>query len=506
MKTTSPLVSIIIPTYNSDTTIIQAIESVFKQSFTDYEVIVIDDGSTDKTKEILSEYINQHKIVYQYQKNTGCGAARNAGIALAKGVFIAFLDSDDCWDQKKLETQIAVFNDNPSCVVCYGEVRTFTGNNNGVQDVTRTPITKPRSGKVLPYFIFHNIITLSSAVVRKDLLQKVGNFDEDRKIMYVEDYDLWLKLAPLGTFYFTAEPLTFYRLKKNESLSAKQSHINHKKILHVFSKRLVYGPSKVKPWYALGLGITFIKHALYPFQVLKKLGVINVFQEVKRRILLRVHVVFYPLLVRRLVNKKFDDSKTLCDFAYNKTFGILIPGQIKSEIKTFLSVLFPLNIKNVLEVGTAHGGNLFLLTKIAENTGKIISIDLPGGEFGGGYFEQKKYVYENFATEKQKVFLFREDSHTQSVLRKVEDVLGGEKLDLLFIDADHTYEGVKKDFEMYSPLVRTGGIVAFHDIAKSPAENYGVEKFWNEIKDNFKHQEIIEDPDQLGYGIGVLYF
>jgi len=91
-------------------------------------------------------------------------------------------------------------------------------------------------------------------------------------------------------------------------------------------------------------------------------------------------------------------------------------------------------------------------------------------------------------------------------LEIIKKILGDSKLDLLFIDGDHTYEGVKRDFEMYSPLVRKGGIITFHDIVPGPPENVGgVPTFWNEIKQNFTYKEIVKDWRQGGYGIGVIY-
>jgi predicted O-methyltransferase YrrM len=91
-------------------------------------------------------------------------------------------------------------------------------------------------------------------------------------------------------------------------------------------------------------------------------------------------------------------------------------------------------------------------------------------------------------------------------LKEVERILGGEKVDFLFVDGDHTYEGVKRDFEMYSPLVRKGGIIAFHDICLHPPETRcEVSKFWNEIKHGYKYVEIVEDWSQKWAGIGVLY-
>ncbi len=160
----------------------------------------------------------------------------------------------------------------------------------------------------------------------------------------------------------------------------------------------------------------------------------------------------------------------------------------------------------VLEIGTAGGGTLFLFTRVADTEAKIISIDLPGGPFGGGYPKWKTSLYKSFARRGQRIYLLRRDSHDPRTLEGVKKILGGEKVDFLFIDGDHTYEGVKKDFEMYSPLVRRGGIIAFHDIVPGLPENVGsVPEFWNQIKAKHKHLEIVEDCNQGGFGIGVLY-
>ena len=171
-----------------------------------------------------------------------------------------------------------------------------------------------------------------------------------------------------------------------------------------------------------------------------------------------------------------------------------------------LNILRPISPNNILEIGTARGGSLLLWTRIASEDATIISIDLPGGSFGGGYPLLRKLVYSNFGKVRQKIILIRGNSHDSKTLGKVKCILQSSKLDFLFIDGDHSYEGVKRDFEMYSPLVRKGGIIAFHDIVPGPPEKVGgVPKFWQEIKHKFKHIEIVKDWGQGGYGIGVLY-
>ena len=191
----------------------------------------------------------------------------------------------------------------------------------------------------------------------------------------------------------------------------------------------------------------------------------------------------------------------LVDKTLNSWGKIIAPLQIRSEMITLLNFLKQKKPKVILEIGTAKGGTLFLFSRIASNDAKIISLDLPHGEFGGGYSIFKIPLYKSFAQDKQKIYLVREDSHKNKTLNKITSILGDNKIDLLFIDGDHTYKGVKKDFEMYSPLVKKTGIIVFHDIAKieKPTE---VRKFWKQIKGS--KQEIIEDQNQGWGGIGIL--
>ena len=183
----------------------------------------------------------------------------------------------------------------------------------------------------------------------------------------------------------------------------------------------------------------------------------------------------------------------------------LKPLQVKSEISYLCKVVQELNPKKIVEIGSASGGTLFLFAHIASPE-KIVSVDLPAGSFGGGYPYWKIPLFESLAT-KNVVQLIRADSHKEETLGKIRSLLKEEKVDFLFIDGDHTYQGVKQDFQMYSPFVKKGGIVAFHDIVKhDPTSGCEVDRFWNEIKPTYRHIEIIEKQDQKWAGIGVLYF
>lgn len=206
--------------------------------------------------------------------------------------------------------------------------------------------------------------------------------------------------------------------------------------------------------------------------------------------------------------KKINDIKDAIEFAISfQYFAFSIKtGQVKYEIIKLLEILKDLNPKIILEIGTAGGETLFLFTKIANPEAIVISVDLPGGSFGGGYAKWKIPVYHSFAKERQKLKLIRADSHNPNTLELIKIVLDGRMVDFLFIDGDHTYEGVKRDFNMYLSLVKEGGIIAFHDIIKhSPKSTCNVNKFWNEIKTDYEYLEIIKDIKQNWAGIGVIY-
>ncbi len=179
--------------------------------------------------------------------------------------------------------------------------------------------------------------------------------------------------------------------------------------------------------------------------------------------------------------------------------------QAKEEIKDLVQTVATIKPKIVVEIGTNMGGSLFCFTKVSLPNALIISIDLPEGLGGGGYPLHRGDFYHSFASQEQKMFLYRLDSHKTLTLEKLKQTLNGEKIDFLFLDGDHAYEGIKQDFEWYTPLVRSGGIIAFHDIKPTLPNNWiQVGRFWNEIKQDYVHKEIISDEVSWG-GIGVLY-
>jgi len=197
-------------------------------------------------------------------------------------------------------------------------------------------------------------------------------------------------------------------------------------------------------------------------------------------------------------------AKKATDFLFNTHGHLIKPKQIRWEITETAKIVENLKPKTVLEIGTAKGGTLFLWSRLASEDATIVSIDMPW-ENGGGYPNWKTDLYQKFSSPKQKLTLLRADSHQTSTLENLRSIIAKDEIDLLFIDGDHTYDGVKKDYEMYSPLVRDGGIIAMHDIAKHDLNpECQVDRFWKEIKQGKNTKEFIISPPADWGGIGVI--
>ena len=182
----------------------------------------------------------------------------------------------------------------------------------------------------------------------------------------------------------------------------------------------------------------------------------------------------------------------------------ILMAQARSEIVELAKILEAFGPKRSMEIGTNYGGTLFLLCNLSPLDARIISVDLPLGPFGGGYPRRKAPLFRRFPRGRQKLHLLRGDSHSPETKQHILEILDGEKLDYLFLDGDHTYNGVQRDFQMYSPLVRSGGIVAFHDIVSYQRDsNCQVERFWREVKLQYRHREIIENVSEGSQPVAV---
>jgi glycosyltransferase involved in cell wall biosynthesis len=197
-------VSIVITCYNYGQFLIDAVESALGQTFTDFEIIVIDDGSTDNTPNVITKYSSDSRVHYVRQQNLGQPKAKNRGIAESGGEFVAFLDADDIWMPDKLERQMQLFS-NPAVGVVYSRRHWIDPEGCIIDGNERTL----RRGNVLDYIFVDNFVCFSSSVVRKRLLLEVGGFDESLPMGI--DYDLWIRLAARCRFDFVNGPLVKYR-------------------------------------------------------------------------------------------------------------------------------------------------------------------------------------------------------------------------------------------------------------------------------------------------------
>jgi len=234
-----PLVSVIIPTYNCEAYVGQAISSVLAQTYDHNEIIVVDDGSTDTTRTVLVPYWD--RICYVYQENRGLAAARNTGIREAKGDLIAFLDADDIWFPTKLELQVAAFENRPEAGLAFADFMDFDDTR-----VTRSSRlhTWPQAmawfdrhrvgeiemacGPMYEELLAANWIHASSVMVRRDVLSNVGPFDETLRAG--EDLELWLRVARRYPFLCVNSLLSGYRYRADSlcgPIGSRATRVNH---------------------------------------------------------------------------------------------------------------------------------------------------------------------------------------------------------------------------------------------------------------------------------------
>jgi glycosyltransferase involved in cell wall biosynthesis len=182
-----PLVSVIIPTYNRGWILKEAIESVQSQTYKNFELIIVDDGSTDNTQDILEKF--KEELIVIRQTNKGVSAARNKGVVFSRGTFISFLDSDDLWKPEKLANQVAFFVSNPEIHICQtDEIWIRKGKRVNPKKYHQKP-----SGMIYIPSLSLCLVSPSAVMMKKTIFQSVGGFDETFPVC--EDYDLWLRIG-----------------------------------------------------------------------------------------------------------------------------------------------------------------------------------------------------------------------------------------------------------------------------------------------------------------------
>ena len=226
-----PTVSVIIHTYNNEKFIAETVESVLNQTYKDYEIIVVDDGSVDGTRDALIPYMQ--KIRYHYKENGGIASAKNAGISLSETEFVAFLDHDDLWVPDKLQLQMEHFNENPQIGLVYAKYTSFRDGKE-----LRTKPEKGYSGWIFKELLAKSFIQTSTVVVKRECLDAAGPYDETFSLG--DEYDMFLRIARKFQCGFVDKGLTRYRVhdtnaSNNDFLFDNENLGVYKKIYNNFT-------------------------------------------------------------------------------------------------------------------------------------------------------------------------------------------------------------------------------------------------------------------------------
>jgi glycosyltransferase involved in cell wall biosynthesis len=200
------IISVIIPVYNGEKTIIKTIQSVLNQTFTDFELIVIDDGSQDSTLKVIDDISDPRIKVFSYP-NAGVSASRNRGLAKATGEFISFLDADDLWTPDKLEAQFKALEENPQAAVAYSWSDWIDEADQFLRPGGQISV----NGNAYTKLLLRDFVESgSNPLIRRQALAKVGGFDES--LVHGEDWDMWLRLAACYEFVTVPSPQILYRI------------------------------------------------------------------------------------------------------------------------------------------------------------------------------------------------------------------------------------------------------------------------------------------------------
>lgn len=204
----NPIVSVIMPTFNREVLLVEAVDSVLRQSYKYWELIIVDDGSVDNTAAIVKErYGNDLRIKYLHQSNQGQSVARNNGVESSSGEYVAFLDSDNLWEEHRLREGVEILKNNPQIGLCYADVIYIDAQGDEIHRVNM-----PRhSGFVFPKLIVDNFVSMNTVMVRKSVLPSIRPFNQANRLD--EDYELWLDMSVKNQYFYIPQYLARYRIE-----------------------------------------------------------------------------------------------------------------------------------------------------------------------------------------------------------------------------------------------------------------------------------------------------
>lgn len=250
------LVTIIVPTYNREPFLKEAIDSVLAQDYGSWELIIVDDGSTDNSKAVIESYLQDSRIEYHYQDNAGQSSARNKAMAMARGEYIAFLDSDNKWFPNRLSLGVAVLDQMPNVAVAYGDIVIIDEHGN---ETSRDNMRR-HSGRVVDRLLMDNFVSMNTTLTRKIAIDTIGNVNAS--IRRADDYDLWLRLSGQFNFHYIPEFMAYYRVMDDQISSNKDGRfISNEAIIRNFLSSTPNAVTLLEK--RKGLGAFFSRKAAY---------------------------------------------------------------------------------------------------------------------------------------------------------------------------------------------------------------------------------------------------
>lgn len=240
-KSYSCFFSVIIPAFNAEKFIRSCIDSVLNQTFKDFEIIICDNASTDRTNAIIREYGKQVKII-KLSKNTGPAGGRNEAINASSGLYIALLDADDAWEPEKLFIYYQVIKNTGTNFV-FSKFSFIS--NNTYKGMSVSP--RKKNSTIIPLkdslLLVKNFVPCSSVVIKREILEN-SPFNEEQAIRTTEDHLLWIQLNQYHTFAFINEPLTKYRIHTEQSTNSFRTHARYVRYLQIVEENKLF-----EPWY-----------------------------------------------------------------------------------------------------------------------------------------------------------------------------------------------------------------------------------------------------------------
>ncbi|MFL1012232.1 glycosyltransferase family 2 protein [Flavisericum labens] len=312
-----PLVSVVMPVYNCDAFVGEAVNSVLNQTFQDFELIIIDDGSTDSTREVLNGFDDSRINLVFFDKNQGVSKATNEGFRLAKGTYIARMDGDDISVRERFEKQVDVLESNPDILICGSHVKYLGGTNNVIR-------FKENHNEIITELLVSCSICMGSSMFRRKALRGYY-YDEARRSG--EDYEFWTRVAWLGELYNIQEVLLLYRVhEKQASIKHKpQQVIDDVDIRLGLFKKLGYDSNHFDDVLLLKLFLLNkpieVKEFVLFFKWLKELVLLNSIKKV------------YPQKEFKEVIKRIKRSLLFSLYFKNTTIGITKKWRLKALFK-----------------------------------------------------------------------------------------------------------------------------------------------------------------------------